>query len=164
MSDPPAQRGGHAPGRVAEARRALVAWVDEAGAAGRVFLQLRLLALRGQVTEGDRAEVLGLVLGQHQPQVIDAGARRHDQIGRLNDRLGHLVVDVAAEHERQRLAHRSTFPVHVEPGQILRIEPQLHLAERQRVIHRVAIARQRDGGRARDSPTHGPAEGFAEQG
>lgn len=34
----------HAPGGAEEARRALAAWVDEAGPAGRVFLQARLLA------------------------------------------------------------------------------------------------------------------------
>jgi hypothetical protein len=43
VSDAAEQRGAHAPGGVAEARRALVAWVDEAGDAGRVFLQARLL-------------------------------------------------------------------------------------------------------------------------
>lgn len=42
MSDRPEARGSHAPGGVGEARRALVAWVDEAGEAGRVFLQARL--------------------------------------------------------------------------------------------------------------------------
>ena len=52
MSDAPAVRGAHAPGGVAEARRALLAWVDEAGPAGRVFLQARLLA-----TGPDRYEV-----------------------------------------------------------------------------------------------------------
>ena len=44
MSDTPEARGAHAPGGVGEARRALAAWVDEAGPAGRVFLQARLLA------------------------------------------------------------------------------------------------------------------------
>ncbi|HEX6746026.1 MAG TPA: DR2241 family protein [Longimicrobium sp.] len=44
MSDRPEVRGAHAPGGVAEARRALAAWVDEAGETGRVFLQARLLA------------------------------------------------------------------------------------------------------------------------
>jgi cobalt chelatase family protein/4Fe-4S binding protein len=39
-----ADRGSHASAAVAEARRALVAWVDEAGDAGRIFLQARLLA------------------------------------------------------------------------------------------------------------------------
>ncbi|HEX2203530.1 MAG TPA: DR2241 family protein [Longimicrobium sp.] len=43
MSDAPELRGAHGAG-VAEARRALLAWVDEAGPAGRVFLQVRLLA------------------------------------------------------------------------------------------------------------------------
>lgn len=44
MSDAPEQRGAHAPGGVAEARRALAAWVDEGGETGRVFLEARLRA------------------------------------------------------------------------------------------------------------------------
>ncbi|HET6763169.1 MAG TPA: DR2241 family protein [Longimicrobiaceae bacterium] len=43
MSDAPRERGMHAPLGVAAARRALVAWVDEAGDAGRTFLEARLL-------------------------------------------------------------------------------------------------------------------------
>ena len=39
MSDAREVRGAHAPGGVDEARRALLAWVDEAGGVGRVFLQ-----------------------------------------------------------------------------------------------------------------------------
>lgn len=42
MSDAREERGAHAPGGVAEARRALAAWVDEAGDAGRTFLQAHL--------------------------------------------------------------------------------------------------------------------------
>lgn len=52
MSDAPGQRGAHASRGVAEARRALAAWVDEAGEAGREFLEARLLA-----TGGGRYEV-----------------------------------------------------------------------------------------------------------
>lgn len=44
MSDAPEVRGAHAPGGIAEARAALLAWVDDAGTEGRVFLQARLLA------------------------------------------------------------------------------------------------------------------------
>src|SRR5690349_4765287 len=44
VSDAPGQRGAHAPGGVAEARRALVAWVDAGGEEGRVFLEARLRA------------------------------------------------------------------------------------------------------------------------
>jgi hypothetical protein len=44
VSDPRAQRGAHAPGGIPAARAALAAWVDEAGDAGRAFLQVRLLA------------------------------------------------------------------------------------------------------------------------
>lgn len=47
MSETAAVRGSHAPLGVAEARRALLAWVDEAGEAGRVFLQARLSAAGG---------------------------------------------------------------------------------------------------------------------
>lgn len=39
--------GMHAPGGVAEARAALLAWVDEAGEEGRTFLQVRLRATGG---------------------------------------------------------------------------------------------------------------------
>ncbi|MET0397961.1 MAG: DR2241 family protein [Longimicrobiaceae bacterium] len=39
MSDAAAVRGAHAPAGVAAARAALLAWVDEAGAEGRTFLQ-----------------------------------------------------------------------------------------------------------------------------
>jgi len=52
VSDAPGQRGAHAPGGVAEARRALAAWVDEAGGGGRVFLEALLRA-----TGGGRYEV-----------------------------------------------------------------------------------------------------------
>lgn len=53
MSDARQDRGAHAPaGGVAEARRALVAWVDEAGDAGRTFLQARIAA-----TEPGRYEI-----------------------------------------------------------------------------------------------------------
>lgn len=45
MSDAPELRGGHAAGGVPAARRALLAWVDEAGAEGRTFLEVRLLRL-----------------------------------------------------------------------------------------------------------------------
>lgn len=44
MSDAPEIRGAHAPAGVAAARAALLAWVDEAGAEGRDFLQVRLRA------------------------------------------------------------------------------------------------------------------------
>lgn len=43
MSDAREARGAHAPGGVAEARQALIGWIDGAGAAGRTFLQVRLL-------------------------------------------------------------------------------------------------------------------------
>jgi hypothetical protein len=43
VSDAPQVRGLHATAGVAAAREALLAWVDEAGDAGRIFLQARLL-------------------------------------------------------------------------------------------------------------------------
>lgn len=43
MSDEPRVRGAHAPRGMAQARDALVRWIDEAGDQGRIFLQLRLL-------------------------------------------------------------------------------------------------------------------------
>jgi hypothetical protein len=46
VSDAREVRGAHAPvGGIAEARRALVAWVDEAGDEGRAFLQARIVAM-----------------------------------------------------------------------------------------------------------------------
>ena len=42
-TDAPGNRGAHAPGGMAEARAALIEWIDEAGDAGRTFLQVRLL-------------------------------------------------------------------------------------------------------------------------
>jgi hypothetical protein len=39
VSDAPKLRGAHAPAAIADARRALAAWVDEGGDEGRVFLQ-----------------------------------------------------------------------------------------------------------------------------
>ncbi|MDB4949745.1 MAG: hypothetical protein JWM27_2394 [Gemmatimonadetes bacterium] len=51
MSDAPRDRGLHAPLGVAAARSALVKWVDDAGDAGRTFLQVRLLSTRPGVYE-----------------------------------------------------------------------------------------------------------------
>ena len=46
MSDAPEVRGSHLPGGLGEARAALIAWIDEAGAAGRRFLEAHLAAVR----------------------------------------------------------------------------------------------------------------------
>ncbi len=52
VSDAAAARGAHAPaGGVAEARTALLGWVEEAGPAGRAFLQARLRAVSPGVYE-----------------------------------------------------------------------------------------------------------------
>lgn len=47
MSDATAVRGSHAPAGVAPAREALLRWVDEAGEAGRPFLEAHLLRIDG---------------------------------------------------------------------------------------------------------------------
>lgn len=47
MSDPGAVRGSHAAVPIAAARAALLAWVEEAGDAGRTFLQVQLRATGG---------------------------------------------------------------------------------------------------------------------
>lgn len=52
MSDAAKERGAHAPGGIPAARQALVEWIDAAGDAGRVFLQVRLLR-----TEEGRYEI-----------------------------------------------------------------------------------------------------------
>jgi hypothetical protein len=39
--------------------------------------------------------------------------------------LRHLAMHVATEDERDRLASRMTFPVHLQTGQVLRIKTQL---------------------------------------
>lgn len=54
-----AARGVHAPGGVAEARAALLAWVDEAGEEGRTFLQVRLRATGGGRYEARHAADAG---------------------------------------------------------------------------------------------------------
>ena len=77
-----------------------------------------------QVAVGDLAQQVVVMLGQDQAQVIDAGGRRW--CGWLG--LRHLAVDVATDDERDGLTDRSTFPEHVQPGQILRIEAQLDAA------------------------------------
>src|SRR5260370_14336521 len=130
-------------------------------ASWHLVIQLRLRC--SQIAEGDRPEVLRLVLGQTQPQVIDAGGGRDRQVGRLDDRLRYLAVDVTPKHERKCLTHRAALPVHLQPAEVLRIEAQLHLAEGEGIINLIAIASQRHGCGARHAPTHGPAERLAEQ-
>ncbi len=62
MSDAMAVRGAHAPAGVAAARAALLAWVDEAGAQGRVFLQAHLRATGGGRYEARHARDAGCPL------------------------------------------------------------------------------------------------------
>lgn len=59
MSDAAATRGMHAPAGVAAAREALLAWVDGAGAEGRVFLQVLLRATGGGRYEARHARDAG---------------------------------------------------------------------------------------------------------
>lgn len=87
MSDAAALRGTHAPAGVAEARAALLAWVDGAGAEGRVFLQVLLRATGGGRYEARHARDAGrpldaLAVGSDPfaareiAQVTDAGEHR----------------------------------------------------------------------------------------
>lgn len=62
MSDAAAARGAHAPAGVAAARAALLAWVDEAGAEGRTFLQAHLRATGGGRYEARHARDASLPL------------------------------------------------------------------------------------------------------
>lgn len=70
MSDTSEARGAHAPGGVAEAREALLRWVDEAGAPGRAFLQVRL-----------RADAQGRYSVRH----LDDGSRPAAELRRSRD-------------------------------------------------------------------------------
>ena len=70
-------------------------------------------------------EQLVVMLGHDQAQVIDAGRRWWSR--RLS--LRYLAVHVPTNDERDRLTDRSTFPKHVHPRQVLRVEAQFeHLA------------------------------------
>ena len=53
--------------------------------------------------------------------------------------LRHLAMHVATENERDRLAGRVTFPVHLEARQILRIKAQLDASANQCCIHTIAV-------------------------
>ena len=111
----------------------------------------------GQVTEGELAQRFGIMGREHQAEVIDAGRRWR----RRWQGLGHLAMYVATEDERDRLASRMTFPVHVQTRQILWIEAEFDAPTNQRLVDGVPIASQRDRGGRGDS-THDRPEGFAE--
>src|SRR6266849_11203426 len=96
---------------------------------------------------------------QHDAEVIHAGRRWWTR----RQGLRHLPVHVATEDERDRLASRMTFPVHLEAGQVLRIKTQLDAPTNQRRIHAIAITSQRDRGGAGDAAQRRPTEGFAQQ-
>src|SRR5436190_11731833 len=112
-----------------------------------------------QLAEGELAERFGVMGCQHQAEVIDAGrCWRCRWLG-----LRHLAMHVATKDERDRLASRMTFPVHVQPRQILWIEAQLDAPTDQRLVDGVPIASQRDRSGAGDAAHDRPTEGFAEQ-
>src|SRR6187200_2928434 len=112
-----------------------------------------------QVAKGELAERLSIMRGQHQLEVVDAGGRWGN--GWLG--LGDLAMDVATEDEGDRRSSWMALPVDVQCGEVLRIETQLDAPTDQRLIHAVAIAGQRDGGRGRDAAHDRPAERFAQQ-
>jgi hypothetical protein len=64
------------------------------------------------------------------------------------------MVHVAANDERDRDADRSTFPEHVQVGQILRIEAELDAPADQRRVDRIAIAGERHGCCGRHPPQY----------
>jgi hypothetical protein len=99
-----------------------------------------VVSFTGQVAEGELSQCFGVMGRQHQAEVIDAGrCRRSGWQG-----LRHLTMHVTTEDERDRLASRMTFPVHVQMRQILGIEAQFDAPTNQRLIDGVPIASQRN--------------------
>src|SRR2546427_1946500 len=96
---------------------------------------------------------------QHQAQVIDASRRWWSGWQSLR----HLAMHVATDNERDGLAGRMTFPVHVQARQILWIEAQFDAPTNQRFVDGVPIASERDRGGRGDAAHDRPAEGFAQQ-
>jgi len=113
----------------------------------------------GQVAEGELAKRFGVMGCQHQAEVIDAGRRWR----RGWQSLRYLPMHVATEDERDGLASRMPFPVHVQARQILGIEAQFDAPTNQRFIDGVPIASQRDRGGGGDAAHDRPAERFAQQ-
>ena len=99
------------------------------------------------------------MLGQHQPQVIDAGGR---VVGSGGWACGTWWWTCRPTMNGMAWPIGSPFPVHVHPGQVLRIEAQFDAGGRSGRIDGVAIAGQRHGGRAGDAARDGPAEGLAQ--
>ncbi len=95
-----------------------------------------LLRQNGEVTERQLPERLGVMGGQHQTQVIHAGRRRW--LRRLG--LGHLTMHMPTEDGRDGRSGPVTLLVHVQLGEVLRIEAQLHAPTHQRLIDGVPIA------------------------
>src|SRR5713226_5404287 len=134
----------------------------------RMFVRLLMVAvlvlglvviLTGQVAEGELTQRFRVMGRQYQAEVIDASRRWW----RGWQGLRHLAMHVATEDERDGLASRMTFPVHVQTRQILWIEAQFDAPTNQCLVDGVPIASQRDRGGAGDAAHDRPAEGFAEQ-
>ena len=75
-----------------------------------------------RTAEGELVDGLGIMGRVHQPEVINAGRR----CGSRWSGLRHLAMHLATEDERNRLASRMTFPLHVQVGEALRIEARLN--------------------------------------
>ena len=106
-----------------------------------------VVIVTGQVAEGELAERFGVMGRQHQAEVIDAA--RCWWSGWQS--LRHLAMHVAAKDERDRLASRMTFPVHIQACQIFWIEAQFDAPTNECLVDGVPIASQRDRGGAGDT-------------
>ena len=112
-----------------------------------------------EIAEGELAQRFGVMRREHQSEVVDAGRRWW----RRWQSLRHLAMHVATEDERDRLTGRMTLPVHLQAGQVLRIEAQFDAPTNQRLIDGVSIAGERDRSGAGHATHDRPAEGFAQQ-
>ena len=74
------------------------------------------------------------------------------------------MLDVAADHKRDCTAEGAALPIHVQAGQVVWIEAQLHPAAHQRWIHRVALAGEGDRGGAAHPAQDRRSEGLPQQG
>jgi hypothetical protein len=76
----------------------------------------------GSSEEAGHGKRAGPTFRRHGPPAPGRGNRRRSALVVSVVGLGHLAMHVAAEDERDRLASRMTFPVHVQAGEILWIE------------------------------------------
>jgi hypothetical protein len=63
---------------------------------------------------------------QHGPQAPARGNQRRSTLWESGPGLRHLAMHLATEDERNRPASRMTFPIHVQAGEVLRIEARLN--------------------------------------